>query len=96
MRLLILTAGAVLTVSACSSNSGNNAANADMNAVDMNASTDMNMSAGSNMAVDENAAMTNGAAGADGNMATNSATENELMQKDQKTHDHDTNLANGI
>ena len=65
-----------------------------MNVTDMNSTTDMNAS--TNMPVDENAATTNAAGGADGNSATNATAENKLKQKDEKTHDHDTNLPNGI
>ena len=87
MRALILASCAALALAACSSNKGNEQANADLNATDPNAA---NM-----MATDQNSALGGGAGGADMNTATNSATEN-AMAKDLKTNDRDTNLSNGI
>lgn len=90
MRLIILAAGAALTLAACNSNKANDAANADMN--DMNA-TDPNAA---NMSMTANDGdMANGAGGMDMNTATNSATEN-AMAKDMNTNDKDTNLSNGM
>jgi hypothetical protein len=85
MRLLIVAAGAALTLAACGSNTDAN--NADMNATDMNAVTDMNAG------MDMNAADMNAAGGADANAATNTGEE---QARDLNTNDKDTNLANGI
>lgn len=87
MRLYLLGLGAALALAACSSNKGNQQANADLNATDPNAA---NM-----MMTDENGALANGAGGMDMNAATNAATENQ-MAKDLNTNDKDTNLANGM
>lgn len=87
MRLIILAAGAALTLAACNSNKGNDTVNADMNATDPNAA---NMSMTAN-----DTDMANGAGGMDMNTATNSATEN-AMAKDMNTNDKDTNLSNGM
>ena len=80
MRAILLISCAALSLAACGRND-NTAANADMNAT----ATD-------NVMVDENAAMTGGM---DGNMATNAATEN-MMMNDMTHNDADTNLANGM
>jgi hypothetical protein len=80
-------AGAVLAISACSSGGGNNANNtADTG--------DMNMAAPDNGTGNQNAMLDSvNAAAANGSIDANTQS---LMQKDAKTHDHDTNLANGI
>jgi len=98
MRLMIIAAGAALTLAACSRHdTQNNAVGAagDSNTMmsDSNLTLDQNMSGNAGM-VDANGAMNAG--GADGNSATNAATENALKQKDLNTHDRDTNLANGM
>ena len=85
MRKFLL-AGAVLAISACSSggnNDANNNAAADNMAMDQNMSADMNLGTADQV----NAAAANGSIGA--------GTQN-AMQQDLNTHDHDTNLANGI
>ena len=83
-------AGAVLAISACSGG-GNNDANtaaADNLAVDQNMTADQNMIGDPNMAMDQvNAAEANGSV--DANTAA-------AMKQDANTHDHDTNLANGM
>jgi hypothetical protein len=85
MRKFLL-AGAVLAISACSGG-GNNDAN--------NASATDNMSVDQNMTMDANAMIGTDANGAAVNGAVDANTAN-LMQQDANTHDHDTNLANGI
>ena len=88
MRAYILALGTALTLAACSGNSSNDQANAEVNAAaDPNAA---NM-----MMTDENGAMANGAGGMDMNTATNAATENN-MATDLNTNDKDTNLSNGM
>jgi hypothetical protein len=85
MRRLFL-AGALLAVAACSgggNNDANNAAATDNLMMDQNMTADMNAMVGT----DANGAAVNGAV--DANTAN-------LMQQDANTHDHDTNLANGI
>ena len=90
MRTIILAAGAALTLVACNNNAANDQANADMNL-----GADNGMMADQNMMMDQNMGDMNAAGGADGNMATNAATEN-AMAKDMNTNDPDTNLANGM
>jgi hypothetical protein len=101
----ILLAGAVLALSACGGNKANDANNMaadNMTAGDMSLDNTMGgatMGAG-NMG---DANMTGGAmmgangsvSAATGNGAADARTK-ALMKKDLKTHDHDTNLANGI
>ena len=84
MRALLILSSAALALAACNSN---HAANNDMNATALNATT-----ATDNMMVDQNGAMTGGM---DGNMATNAATENAMVN-DMTHNDADTNLANGM
>ena len=86
MRVQILIAAVGLTLAACSG-SGNEQANADLNATDPNAAN-MTMT-------DENPAMGNGAGGMDMNAATDAATENAMAQ-DLNANDKDTNLSNGM
>jgi len=98
MRIILL-AGAVLALGACSSgNEANNAAADNMGdtgnsgmIVDpaMPGNMDANLSGGA--MTDQNGSVT----AATGNGAADARTK-ELMKKDAKTHDHDTNLANGI
>lgn len=91
MRIVLMISCAALALGACGK-SDNSAANADMNAMATdNMMMDQNMT-DQNMMVDGNAAMPGGM---DGNMATNSSTENAMM-KDMNTNDPDTNLANGM
>lgn len=99
MRMLIL-AGAVLALGACSSgNQANNSATDntvadDTTMMDSNlAGGDSNMMGGANTAggMDANGSVS----AATGNGAVDAHTK-ALMKKDLKTHDHDTNLANGI
>ena len=88
MRALILAAGAVLTLSACGGGGGEAANNtADTMAADNMMATD-NMMAADNMMMDQNAMM-------NGNMATDPATQN-MMMNDMNTNSPDTNLANGM
>lgn len=87
MRVLFLAAGAALTLSACGGGEQSEANTADMMA------NDANMMAADNMIMDQNMTM-NGTA-MDGNMATDPATQNMMMQ-DMNTNAPDTNLANGI
>ena len=82
MRTIILITCAALGVAACAKN--DSAAVNDLNAV-----TADNMSANDNMAM-------TGAGGADGNVATNAATEQNMMVNDLTHNDADTNLANGM
>ena len=85
MRKLLL-AGAVLAISACSgggNNDANNAVSADNTLLDQNMTMDQNAMIGT----DANGAAVNG---------TVDANTANLMQQDANTHDHDTNLANGI
>ena len=78
-------AGAVLAISACSGgNNGGNDANA---VVTDNLATDTNMTADTNITDSVNAAAANGSIDANTQAA---------MQADANTHDHDTNLANGL
>jgi hypothetical protein len=84
MRKLLL-AGAVLALSACSggNNDANNAsAGADNMGMDLNTTADQNSTLES-----VNAAAANGSIDANTQAA---------MQNDVKTHDQDTNLANGM
>jgi hypothetical protein len=83
MRKLLL-ASAVLALSACSggNNDANNAAGADNMGMDQNITADQNSTLDS-----VNAAAANGSIDANTQAA---------MQKDVKTHDQDTNLANGM
>jgi hypothetical protein len=86
MRKLLL-AGAVLAISACSSggnNDANNAAATDNMAMDQNMTADQNVSSVTDSV---NAAAANGSI---------DANTQGAMQQDANTHDHDTNLANGI
>ena len=80
MRAFILTACAALTMAACNNRADDAAANDDLNAL----ATD-NMMAGDPAAP----------GGMDGNVATNEATENAMVE-DLTTNDADTNLANGM
>jgi hypothetical protein len=82
MRTIAL-AGLVLALAACG---GNKAAD------DANALTADNMMTDDNLMLDENAM---NATGLDANATVNDSTAN-LMENDAKTHDADTNLANGI
>ena len=82
MRVLILAAGAALTLAACG---GNNDSEAN----------DINMMATDNMTMDANAMMANDMGGMDANAATNAATEN-MMMNDLTNNTADTNLANGL
>jgi len=97
MRALILVAGAALSLSACGGNSQTNDANtmaADNMMMDQNMSMDQNMMMDSNMS---NMGMdTNMSGGMDANMATNSATESNMMAVDRNTNAPDTNIANGM
>jgi hypothetical protein len=96
MRVLILMAGAALSLAACSGNNQSSDANA-LAANDM--TSDANLTMDSNMTSDPNMMGADGsmnAGGMDANMATNSTTENAMMQKDLNTNDRDTNLANGM
>ena len=89
MRLLILAAGAALTLSACGDR--------DADTTTVNTTTvDANAMATDNMMIDANG-MTVDANGmtVDGNMAVDPATQN-AMQQDLQTNDPDTNLANGM
>ena len=88
MRTLLIVSCAALALAACNNKADDAAVNSDMNAM----ATD-NMMMDQNMMVDGNAAAMPG--GMDGNMATNSTTEN-MMAKDMNTNDPDTNLNNGI
>ena len=54
------------------------------------ANADMNAMAGDNMM------MANDMGGLDANLATNAATEENMMMNDLTTNDADTNLANGM
>ena len=88
MRKLLLAgaACAALALSACGGNKSddaNNNAAADNMAMDQNMSADMNLGTEGQV----NAAAANGSIDANTQAA---------MQNDLKTHDHDTNLANGI
>jgi uncharacterized protein YcfL len=86
MRMIWL-AGAVLALSACSSNSSTDA---NANGGDANAlATDNSLLDQNVTAEDQNAIAGAAANGADAN------TVNQMKQ-DATTHDHDTNLANGI
>lgn len=90
MRALIFVAGAALSLAACGSN--NTAENAEANLMaEDNMMMDSNMTMDANMGMDAN--MTGGM---DGNMATNSMTENNMMAQDMNTNAPDTNLANGM
>lgn len=95
MRALILVAGAALSLSACGGNSSTNDANTmatdNMMMDSGNMSMDQNMMMDSNMGMDANMS-----GGMDANMATNAATENNMMAQDRNTNAPDTNLANGM
>jgi hypothetical protein len=99
MRTLIL-AGAVLALGACSGGNQANNSSADNMAggdttMDANMTGDAGMMGDANMA-GGNAMDSNGSvSAATGNGAADAHTK-ALMKKDAKTHDHDTNLANGI
>ena len=80
MRVLILAAGAALTLTACGKT---DSPTDDMNAID-------------NMMVDENAMVANDIGGIDANAATNAGEEANLVANDLTTNDADTNLANGM
>ena len=85
MRRLLL-AGAVLAISACSggnNNDANNVAATDNLMMDQNMTADMNLGTTDQV----NAAAANGSIDANAQGA---------MQQDLNTHDHDTNLANGL
>jgi hypothetical protein len=95
MRILML-AGAVLALGACSGggDQGNNAAATDNMGMISDPEVPTNLGdanmAGGNM-MDANGSVS----AATGNGAADAHTK-ALMKKDLKTHDHDTNLANGI
>jgi hypothetical protein len=91
VRALILVAAAALTLSACGGNR-DETANADANLMvaDNMATMDANM-----MGTDANM-MGGNMGGADMNMATNGATEANMMAQDMNTNAPDTNLANGM
>ena len=80
MRVLILAAGAVLTLTACGKT---DSPTDDMNAAD-------------NVLVDENAMVANDTGGLDANAATNAGEEANLVANDLTTNDADANLANGM
>lgn len=95
MRLILTAGAALLALSACSSNNGA-ANNSDANMARDNMAMDQNMDA--NMTADVNgmnSADANAAAAAGVN-PSNGAAVDKLKEKDIKTHDADTNLANGI
>ncbi len=92
MRVLLLAAGAVLTLTACGGGETNTSANTS--------ATDANMmGSDANMMGDPNMMMTdpsmNGMNGMSGNMAVDPATQN-MIQQDMNTNSPDTNLANGM
>jgi hypothetical protein len=89
MRALILVAGAALALSACGG--GNEAANSEANAMAVD-----NLSMDANMTMDANMMDMNTMGGADANMATNGATEANMMAQDMNTNAPDANLANGM
>jgi len=94
MRALILVAGAALSLAACGGNSQTNEANTlatDNMMTDQNLAADQNMMMDSNMSMDSN--MTGGM---DANMATNAATESNMMAVDRNTNAPDSNIANGM
>ena len=97
MRALILVAGAALSLSACGGNSQTNEANTmatDNMMMDQNMMADQNMMMDSNMS---NMGMdSNMSGGMDANMATNAATESNMMAQDRNTNDPDSNIANGM
>ena len=80
MRVLILAAGAALTLTACGKT---DSPTDDMNAAD-------------NMMLDDNAMVANDVGGMDANAATNADAEANMMMNDLTTNDADTNLANGM
>jgi len=91
MRMILL-AGAVLALGACSgakdADQNNALASDNMMVDDAKMALDANMSTDQNSALDSvNAAAANG--------SVDAATAN-AMAKDAKTHDADTNLANGM
>lgn len=90
MRALIFVAGAALTLAACGGRDETANSDANMMATD-NMMMDQNMMMDANMTGDANMM-----GGADGNMATNMATENNMMAVDRNTNAPDTNLANGM
>ena len=84
MRALIFVAGAALSLAACSRTSETT-------------NSEANMMAANNMMMDQNLSMdANTTGGMDGNMATNMATENNMMAQDMNTNAPDTNIANGM
>ncbi len=96
MRLILIAGLGALALSACTSNNGaanNSDANmtADNMTMDQNTTMDQNMTAENGM----NSADANAAAAAGVNPSNGAAVE-KLKEKDMKTHDADTNLANGI
>jgi hypothetical protein len=87
VRALILVAGAALSLAACGSKT------TEVDNADANLMVADNMSMDANMAAPMDSNMMGGA---DANMATNGATEANMMAKDMNTNDPDTNLANGM
>ena len=83
MRAILMIGCAALTLSACGDATR-----------DTEAANDMNALTADNMMMDQNAAMT-GPGGMDGNLDTNAATEN-MMMNDMTTNETDTNLDNGL
>ena len=88
MRALILAAGAALTLAACGG--GNEAANTEANAMEMD-----NMAMDANLTMDANMTDMN-MGGMDANMMTNGATEANMVAQDMNTNSPDANLANGM
>ena len=82
MRAFLLAACTALTLAACNNKAADDAADAN---------ADANVLATDNMMTGDPAAP----GGMDGNMATNAATENAMVE-DLTTNDADTNLANGM
>lgn len=88
MRVLLIAAGAVLTLSACGGGG-------ETETTTVNTTTDANAMGTDNMMMDPgmNGAAMNGMM--DANMAADPATQN-MMQQDMNTNSPDTNLANGM
>lgn len=89
MRILILAAGAAVTLAACGgggSEAENNAATLQVDNLVVNGTVADD--AAMNMGIDGNMA-------SDANMTTAGNTQ-EMMNQDATTNDPDTNLANGI